>query len=136
MTSTSPDVAACAAEIVALHRLFETWLGAPGEGDFARFEAAFAPGFAMVMPSGARLDRAAVLAFLRQARGSRGEDFRIAVEAIDVLHAAPPLLLLHYIERQWLHGQPTGRRASAMFRMEATGPSWLFVQETWITPPQ
>ncbi len=134
MTSTNPE-AACAAEISALHRLFETWLGAPNEGDFARFEAAFDAGFAMVMPGGRKLDRAAVLAFLRDARGSRGEGFRIAIEEVAVLQAAPPLMLMHYIERQWVGGQETARRASALFRMEPAGPCWLFVQETWITPP-
>ena len=39
MTSTRNE--SCAAEIVALHQLFETWLGAPGEGDFARFGTAY-----------------------------------------------------------------------------------------------
>ena len=126
---------ACAAEIVALHRLFESFLGARGEGDPVRFDTAFAPGFAMVMPSGRRLDRAELLAFLRDARGSRGEGFRIAVEDIALLHAAPPLVLMHYVERQWLRGVETARRAAALFRMEPEGPRWLFVQETWITPP-
>lgn len=128
--------AASAEEIVALHRVFEAVLGAPGQDDGGRFEAAFAPGFAMVMPNGRRLDRAGVLDFLRQARGVRGPGFRIAIEDIAVLHAAPPLMLMHYVERQWLAGGvETARRAAALFRMEPAGPRWLFVQETWITPP-
>jgi hypothetical protein len=128
--------AACAAEIVSLHRVFEAVLGAPGEDDAGRFEAAFAPGFAMVMPGGRRLDRAEVLDFLRSARGARGPGFRIAVEEVAVLHAAPPLMLMHYVERQWLaDGVETARRAAALFRVEPAGPRWLFVQETWITPP-
>jgi len=126
---------ACAEEIIALHRIFEAVLGAPGEDDGGRFEAAFAPGFAMVMPDGRKLDRAAVLGFLRQARGARGEGFRIGIEDIEVLHAAPPLMLMHYVERQWLRGHETARRAVAQFRFEEDGPRWLFVQETWITPP-
>ena len=134
MTSINPE-AACITEIVALHALFESWLGAPGGGDFARFEGAFADGFQMVMPNGSRLDRAGVLDFLRHARGGRGEGFRIAIEEAHVLHESAPVVLMHYIERQWLHGQETARRASALFRIGATGPCWLFVQETWITPP-
>jgi hypothetical protein len=127
--------AACAAEIIALHRVFETTLGAPGVDEAGRYEAAFAPGFAMVMPSGRRLDRAGVLAFLQGARGVRGEGFRIAIEDIAVLHAAPPLMLMHYVERQWIGSAETARRASALFRIELEGPRWLFVQETWVTPP-
>jgi len=134
MTSINLE-AACIAEIVALHTLFESWLGAPGGGDFAPFEGAFADGFQMVMPNGDRLDRAGVLDFLRHARGGRGVGFRIAIEEAHALHHSAPLMLMHYIERQWVRGQETARRASALFRIEATGPCWLFVQETWITPP-
>lgn len=128
------EAEACAAEIVALHRVFEAWLGA-GAGDAARFAAAFAPGFAMVMPDGRRLDRAAVLAFLEGARGVRGAAFRIAIEEVAVLHAMPARSLLHYIERQWIGGAETARRASVLFDTTASPPRWLFVQETWITPP-
>jgi hypothetical protein len=124
-----------AEEIVALHHVFERALGAPGEDGTARFEAAFDPGFVMVPPTGRRLDRAATLAFLRDARGSRGEGFRIAIEDIAVLHAAPPLMLMHYVERQWVRGAETARRAVALMRVEAACVRWLFVQETWITPP-
>jgi hypothetical protein len=127
------DAERCAAEIVDLHRVFERVLGA-GEDDAGRFEAAFAERFAMVMPNGQRLARAEVLAFLRGARGTRGAGFRIAIEDIAILHAAPPLCLMHYVERQWLRGVETARRAVALFTIAET-PRWLFVQETWVTPP-
>ncbi len=135
MTSTVTDAEACLAEVVALHALFETWLGAPGHGDFSRFEQAFAPGFTMVGPGGTRMDRAGTLAFLLRAKGSRGEGFRIAVEEGAPLHQAPGLVLMHYIERQWLRGGETARRAAALLQMTPAGPRWLFVQETWVTPP-
>jgi hypothetical protein len=128
-------VAACRAEIVALHAVFERALGAPGEDASSRFETAFAPGFAMVMPNGRRLARAEVLAFLSSASGSRGDGFRIAIEDAAVLHAAPPLMLMHYVERQWVRGAETARRAAALFDVSGPIPRWLFVQETWITPP-
>ena len=126
---------ACAEEIVSLHRVFEAVLGAPGEDGTDRFEVAFAPGFAMVMPNGRRLERAEVLAFLRGARGARGEGFRIAIEDATPLHIAPPLVLMHYVERQWVGGAETARRASALFDVSGEAPRWLFVQETWIAPP-
>lgn len=128
-------VAACRAEIVSLHQMFEATLGAPGTDDGGRYEAAFAPGFAMVAPSGGRLDRAEVLAFLRAARATRGAGFRIAIEQAEALHVAPPLVLMHYIERQWVGGADTARRAVALFDAGGATPRWLFVQETWITPP-
>jgi hypothetical protein len=127
------DAERCAEEIADLHRVFERVLGA-GEDDAGRFEAAFADSFGMVMPNGKRLTRAEVLAFLRAARGTRGADFRIAIEDVAVLHAAAPLFLMHYVERQWLHGTETTRRAVALFDATAA-PRWLFVQETWVKPP-
>jgi hypothetical protein len=128
------DEATCTAEIIALHQTFESWLG-EGAGDPARFDAAFDPGFAMVMPDGRRLDRPAVLAFLRNARGVRGADFRIAIEEAEALHVAPPLVLMHYVERQWIGAVETARRATALFRIEVAQARWLSVQETWVTPP-
>jgi len=125
--------ATCAAEIIALHDAFEAWLGAPGAGDMARFEAALAPGFTMVPPSGALLDRAGVLAFLAAGRGTRGADFRIVVEQARLLQQQGDLVLMHYIERQWTRGVETARRATALFRLSPDGPAWLAVQETWIT---
>jgi hypothetical protein len=89
----------------------------------------------MVMPNGKRLDRAAVLDFLRGARGVRGVGFRIVIEDIAVLHATSPLMLMHYIERQWVQGAETARRACALFDVAGPAPRWLFVQETWLTPP-
>lgn len=129
------SVAACAAEIVALHRVFEATLGAPGTEDGGRYEAAFEPNFTMVMPSGRRLERAEVLAFLRGAPGVRGEGFRIAIEDIAPLYVTPPLVLMHYVERQWVGGVETARRAAALFDVSHDVPRWAFVQETWITPP-
>jgi len=125
----------CAAEIIALHEVFQATLGASGADDAGRYEAAFAPGFTMVMPNGRRLERAEVLAFLRGARGVRGAGFRIAIEDATPLHIALPLVLMQYIERQWVGGAETTRRASALFDVSGDAPRWLFVQETWMMPP-
>jgi hypothetical protein len=42
---------------------------------------------------------------------------------------------MHYIERQWVAGAETARRAVALFDVAGDTPLWLFVQETWISPP-
>ena len=127
------DPAAAIAEVVDLHRVFELWLGA-GQGDFGRFEAAFAPGFHMVHPSGRLYDREAALGMLRAGRAVRGVGFRIAVEEAEALHESGSLVLVGYVERQWLPAE-TARRATALLHVEATCVTWLHVQETWITPP-
>jgi hypothetical protein len=125
------DADACAAEIAALHAAFEAWLGR-GVGRMDRFAAAFDPAFVMVTPDGRRLDRSAVLGFLEAGRGRRGAGFRIAVEEVLPLHAASPLVLMHYVERQWGGAERTARRSAALFQVGPSGPRWLFVQETWI----
>lgn len=129
---TDPAAAAIA-EVVDLHRAFEAWLGA-GQGEFGRFGAAFAPGFHMVHPSGRLYDRDGTLGMLRAGRAGRGAGFRIAVEEARALHAAGGLVLVGYVERQWLPAE-TARRATALLRVEAASVTWLHVQETWITPP-
>ncbi len=123
---------ACAQEIAALHAAFQAWLGLPAGGQMTRFDAAFEPGFHLITPEGKLLDRAAVLEFLSAGCGTRGRDFRIEVEDVRLLHAAPPFALMHYIERQWLFGDETARRSTALMRLGPEGPRWLHVQETRI----
>jgi hypothetical protein len=119
-----------AQEIVALHDAFSAWIGR-GEGEFARFEAAFAEGFTLIQPSGLLLERDGVLAMLRRLRGARGPDFAIACEEIRPLHVAGGLALMHYAERQGA----SLRRSTALFRDAAPRPLWLAVQETWLQAP-
>jgi hypothetical protein len=118
-----------AAEIVALHDAFVGWIGR-GQGDFARFEAAFDHGFTLIQPSGAMLDRDGVLAMLRRLKGARGAGFAIACEEIRPLRVEGGLALMHYAERQGA----TLRRSTALFRDGTPHPVWLAVQETWISP--
>lgn len=131
MTSTASDI--CAASIVEVHSLLESWLGAPGGGDFGGLEKAFAPDFSIIMPNGTRLNRTGALAFLRDGKGARGEGFRIAIEDMEPLHQAGDLVLMHYVERQWLGGGQTARRATALFRVEGGTALWLCVHESWIS---
>ena len=132
------DLAAAAIrEAIDLHIVFEAWLSS-GEASFARIEAALDPGFRMVTPEGRLVTRDEVLDRLAGAAGARGAGFRIAVEEPLLLAAPPGHVLLHYLERQWTGGAETLRRSAVLFRADAAGPNglrWLFVQETWITPP-
>jgi hypothetical protein len=120
---------AAVAEVAALHAVFSNWLSGQG-GDFARIEAALAPGFAMVGPDGVLRDRAGTLARLAAARGAMGSGFAIAVEGASVVHAEGGAALVAYVERQWTEAGETARLSSAL--LAGDPPRWLWVQETWM----
>ena len=125
-------------EVVELHAFFEAWLGgaAPrSDATFARIEDALAQRFTMVEPDGRRLGRGEVLAWLRQAHGSRaGVGFRIAVRDQEALFLAPPVVTVGYLEEQEANGQVTRRRSTAVLAAPAGGgrPLWHALHETWI----
>ncbi|WP_051328803.1 DUF4440 domain-containing protein [Geminicoccus roseus] len=121
-------------EVADLHVLFTRWLG-PGEGDLARAAAALAPEFRMVLPDGALVERAAVLAFLEAMRGRRGPAFRIEIAEAEAREAGQGHVLVTYVERQEDDGKATARRSSALFRFEPSAPCgvvWLHLHETWL----
>jgi hypothetical protein len=124
-------------EVIALHAVFEAWLGAgPAEGMLERIADAFDPCFHLVKPDGRLLDRDAVMRWLSGARGERGPGLRIAAEEVRALPSpGPGLSLVAYLERQWTARGETARRSVALLR-DGTPPRWLFVGETWITPPR
>lgn len=128
------NFAAAVKEIEDLHAAFARWMGT-GEDVFARFESSFTPGFSMVGPSGARLDRAGVLAMLRDRRGAFGPAFGIEIRNPIELAAGPGFLAVGYDEIQTNRPGPLARRASAGFVPAPAAPNglvWLFVHETWL----
>lgn len=124
-------------EVIALHAVFEAWLGdGPADGALERIADAFGPTFHLVTPDGRLLDRDAVLRWLSGARGERGPGLRIVAEEVTAL--PPPaqgLSMISYVERQWTIRGETARRSVALLR-DGTPPRWLMVCETWITPPR
>ncbi len=136
MSDASPLFAAAVREIEELHAAFSTWMGAgAGPEIFARFEAAFAPEFTMVGPSGKRLDRAGVLAMLAANRAAFGAGFGIEIAAAVPLAHGADFICVGYDELQTGRPGPLQRRASAVFRPvpgAANGLQWLAVHETWI----
>ena len=124
-------------EVVDLHGFFEDWLGGTGPDSadaFDRLESALAETFTMVAPDGRRRSRTEVLAWLRQAYGSRGGrgPFRIEIQEPELLYLDPPLVLLGYVEVQSAGGALTRRRSTALLAA-APGerPRWLALHETW-----
>lgn len=127
---------ACEREAREFHEFLEGWLsGAAPETDaaFARTDALAAP-FEIVGPDGDRRDRAALLADLRAAHGSRPS---LTVEVRDVRRrvAEGDLALVTYRERQADDEGTAVRLASALFGNDPGAPngvSWLHVHETWL----
>lgn len=138
-TLEHPLAAATRQEVLALHAVFEGWLGGtlpPSDEAFARVEAALAPTFSMVSPEGEVVARTPLLAGLRGAHGAKGRQglFRIAVEDMAVLHLEPPLVVLRYSERQSQGEACTIRHSTAVFRAAPAAPcgvEWIALQETW-----
>src|SRR5690606_33415559 len=84
------------AEVEALHRFFEAWMGsgAQDETAFERCRAALAPGFVMVGPDGALHGRDAVLQRVRTAQHAHldaDRPFRLWIEEAAVLYVEAPL---------------------------------------------
>jgi hypothetical protein len=140
-----PLAAAAIREIEELHGFLEGWLGGTGADSaaaFARIEEVMSPGFTMVTPAGQRLSRADLLGWLRGAHGSRRDPapFRIRIEAPEVIHCEPPLVLVSYVEAQARgEGQATernARRSLALLRSADGAPAgvhWIAIQETWMS---
>lgn len=131
-------------EVVDLHRFFAAWFRAelPDTDDaFARFDEVMASDFEMVVPSGARVRRADLVAGLRQAHGSWGDDpdARIEVRGAQARVLAEGLVLVSYEEWQRREGVWTARRSTALLRPAAGAPGgfvWLQVHETWMETSQ
>ena len=120
------------AEIVALHEWFDARYGGAGDpDDMERMEAALAPGFTMVTPDGAVLDRAAVMAGVRAGHG-RGEP-GISIEHPRVLWVEGALACAVYEEWHHTDSGASGRMATALFRSDPQAPLgmlWVHVHET------
>jgi hypothetical protein len=137
-----PLTEAARREVIALHEVFEAWLGGalPASDDlFQRVEASLAPSFTMVSPDGRALSRADVIAAIRTGHGAKGREgpFCIAIADFEILHVAPPLVAVRYVEVQQLGQGTSRRRSTALLQASAralSGMEWLALHETWMMP--
>lgn len=122
----------CKQEIVELHAFFQNWFRG-GEVEFSRFESVLAPGFEIIPPSGARLDRAAILTGVKSGRG-RDPKSKIRIENVAVRPIGDGMAVATYEEWVEKDGEERGRLSSAVFRANHETPNgveWVHVQETW-----
>lgn len=127
-------------EIVELHDFFVRWFVEDGQPapDFSRFETAMAADMTMIPPSGAVLDRAAVIHHVRAARGTVNRDFRIAIDDVRAHIEDERGIVVSYVEAQWRNGQYTRRRSSVFLTRSPAAPlglEWRYLHETWLQPP-
>ncbi|MBN9070333.1 MAG: DUF4440 domain-containing protein [Rhizobiales bacterium] len=126
-----------AAEIVALHRFFVEWYDrrTADRADFSLFERAMGPDMRMVPPSGAVLERDAVVGHVRANRGAFDGDFAIEIADIRPVWEGAGAVLVAYVEKQRRAGESTARRAAALFTENPAAPhgvEWRHLQETWM----
>jgi hypothetical protein len=123
-------------ELFALHAFFVEWMRqTPSEMDFNLCDAAFAPDFRMVAPSGAVNGRGEVMTRLRKARSSLPVDFSITISEIHPIWRNRSTIFLEYVEQQCGSGRSTRRRSSALLTRDLRAPRgmvWRYLQETWI----
>ena len=123
-------------EVVALHAFFETWLQeSQSVMDFSEVEAAIGKNFRLISPDGTIDEREAIISSIRDARGSRGRTFTMAVLDPHAIWAGDGAVLLEYTEQQYRDGQTTRRRSTALFLVNPAAPrgvEWRHLQETWL----
>lgn len=122
-------------EVVDLHAFFEAWLQSESPMDFSEVEAAIGKDFRIISPDGTIEEREAVVSSIRNARGSRGPTFTIAVLDPRTIWAGEGAVLLEYTEQQYRDGRTTRRRSTALFLASPAAPRgvvWRHLQETWM----
>lgn len=125
-------------EIVELHDFFQDWFNAvlpQNQEAFNRMDRVIDRRFAIVMPSGVRVEREVLLARLFGAHGARS-GIRIWIERVSVLIETDDLAVVEYEEWQEEGGEVTSRYSTVVFRRQQNVPNklvWVHVHETWFT---
>ena len=137
-TSLLPDLAI--GEIVRLHDFFAAWFTATPDAaiDFADCERAFAPDFRMIGPDGRIATMPGIVAWLRDARGTRQDGFSIAIHETRCVWQQGDAVLMEYVEEQTQAGETTRRQSCALFMRAHAAPGgvvWRHLQETWLQAP-
>lgn len=125
-------------EVVELHDFFQDWFNAvlpQTQEAFNRMDRVMDRRFAIVMPSGVRVEREVLLARLFGAHGARS-GIRIWIEKVSVLIETDELAVVEYEEWQEEGGKTTSRYSTVVFRRQPDAPNklvWVHVHETWFT---
>ena len=124
----------CAVAEPRLHDAISAWIrGELPEDSFdTEIADALAPGFRIVEPDGAMLERETVVAGLRRGHG-RNPEFRISIENAAIIAESAEFLIVTYLERQQgarLTASPDNTRRSTLVLLTGERLRHLFLQET------
>ncbi len=129
----------CLNEIIDLHKFLADWLNGTQPRTleaYARRTDVLGADFAIINPSGAVTERAALIADLEAAHGGRaGRGFRIWIENSLARQMLGDFCLVTYEEWQEAAGDRSARLSSALFRRRRRLPNrveWLHLHETWL----
>jgi hypothetical protein len=129
-------LARATAEIEELHDAFEQWFRAAPDQSFDRIDNALTPEFVFIGPNAELVERADVVAGLRDARGTR--DLSIRIEAVRVGSVTAETVVATYEEWHDHPDHPTCRQATVVFGLDDHAPHglvWHHIHETWKSPP-
>ena len=116
-------------EIIDAHIAIEAWLGR-GEGDCAALMARFSDAFTMITPSGAGLDKPALVDVFQAQRAAR-TGLSIRVDDIELLTEWESGAVLRYLETQQLPDGPAHQRWSTVVFENVGGKlMWRHLHET------
>ena len=121
-------------EVAELHAVFESYFLGTVDDDLSRVDAALAPTFTIVSPSGTETSRDQVLAALK-AGYNHTASLAITTTDYQLLDETDELVIAAYTESHALAEASNHRRSTVVFRRQATAPNglqWLRVHETWI----
>ncbi len=128
----------CKIEVVELHQFFQDWFNGklePTDKNFARFTDILGEDFTIIGPSGRVIERAPLVARVRNAHGTRANS-QMWIENFCLRSGEGNLAIATYEEWQKDGDGATNTRISTVIFREKTdapnGVEWLHVQETWL----
>lgn len=123
------------AEIVALHREFESWFRGESD-DSSRIQASIPPDFTFLSPGAEIVPADTLVAGLLDGHGSR--QIRIRIENPVIRWSDGSAVLATYEEWHDHADYTTARQSTVLFTIDAAAPGglrWRHVHETWIKAP-
>lgn len=132
---TSPEAAACLAEVEGLHAFFREWYRGDienSEDDFSRLAGAIAGDFTLILSNGIAVDRDQLLTMMRSEYGTK-KDMVMRVQNFRFILSAADTYLMTYEEYGKAGGHEKVARITAVMRRSKKAPGgleWVHLHES------